>query len=30
MKDTYVYAVLSREYIQYPETETNSEERNHV
>ncbi len=29
-KDTYVYAVLSREYIQYPETETNSEERNHV
>ena len=29
-KDTYMYAILSREYIQYPETETNSEERNHV
>ena len=29
-KDTYVYAVLSREYIQYPETGMNPEERNHV
>ena len=29
-KDTYVYAVLSREYIQRLETGMNPEERNHV
>ena len=28
--NTYVYAVLSREYIQYPETGMNPEERNHA
>ena len=26
----YVYAILSREYIQCPETEMNPKERNHV
>jgi len=29
-KDTYVYAILSREYIQYLETGMNPEERNHA
>ena len=29
-KDTYVYAVLGREYIQHPETGMNPEERNQI